>query len=384
MQGVRTQLDRMLASPHFVHSKRYSVLLRYIVEHALEHGDEPPKERTIGFEVFHREPAYDTNADPVVRTTAAQLRRRLAQYYLQPEHSGELVISLPPGGYQPEFRWPAEQDAPSLESVSVRNPDEIPRPKRNAWLALACAAILISTAAAFYSLRPAQPSLQRFWGPVWNSPGTILVSVGIPNRPADTNLQDAANAEPQIRDALRLNAVAWPDAMTTSRVTGILGSHGRAFDLRKSSETSFADLKAGPAVLVGGFNNVWIMRLGANLRFNYQWDGPGAGTIRDTSHPEVKSWRTDFRAPFSTFTRDYGLITRLTEPTTGRVLVIASGIASYGTIAAGDFLTDEKLMEALDQRAPAGWNNRNVQAVFSTTVVNGSAGRPQIIAVHVW
>src|SRR6185312_2953036 len=105
-------------------SRRYSSLLRYVVEHGLDNTGEPPKERTIGFDVFGRNPAYDTNSDPVVRTTAAQLRRRIAQYYLQAEHAGELEISLPPGGYQPEFRWPAEDLTAAVETISIEQPKE--------------------------------------------------------------------------------------------------------------------------------------------------------------------------------------------------------------------------------------------------------------------
>ena len=39
------------------------------------------KERTLGVEVFGRPPDYDTNADPVVRVTAAEIRKKIAQFY---------------------------------------------------------------------------------------------------------------------------------------------------------------------------------------------------------------------------------------------------------------------------------------------------------------
>ncbi|HXE62378.1 MAG TPA: hypothetical protein VN519_02505 [Bryobacteraceae bacterium] len=378
--AIRSQLERMLASPLFNQSRRYSSLLRYVVENSLENGG-PPKERTIGCEVFGRDPAYDTSADPVVRTTAAQLRRRIAQYYQQVDHSAELVISLPPGGYHPEFRWPAEEMAAVTEAVPVEPERKRHWLDRGRWVALIAATVIGLGAGLFILLRPGEPALTRFWKPVWNSPQTVLVVIGVPRKPP---ARDPALPEITIGESLHDNSVAWPDAMTIARVTGVLASHGRAYALRKSSETSFADLKEGPTVLVGGFNNIWIRRLGSSLRFSYELAGEGIGWIRDSYHPERKDWHTDVRAPFSTFTRDYGVVTRLMEPTTGRILVIASGIASYGTIAAGDFLSDEKLMEMLDHDAPAGWGKKNMQVVFSTSVVNGSAGPPQILAVHVW
>ena len=102
--AIRGQLERMLESPLFRNSKRYPSLLRYLVEQALAGNDAHLKERTLGVTVFHRAPDYDTNQDTVVRLTAGEVRKRIAQYYHQPEHAGELQIDLRPGSYVPVFR----------------------------------------------------------------------------------------------------------------------------------------------------------------------------------------------------------------------------------------------------------------------------------------
>src|SRR5277367_4993072 len=104
---VREQLNRLLAHPLFTNSKRYPVLLTYTVEQTLLGNASELKERTIGIEAFGREPVYDVNLDPVVRTAAAEVRKRLSQYYYNPDHAGELVIELPIGSYVPIFREPA-------------------------------------------------------------------------------------------------------------------------------------------------------------------------------------------------------------------------------------------------------------------------------------
>jgi hypothetical protein len=36
------------------------------------------------------------------------------------------------------------------------------------------------------------------------------------------------------------------------------------------------------------------------------------------------------------------------------------------------------------ERAPKGWERKNLQVLFSTKVFSGNAGPPQIIAIHVW
>jgi hypothetical protein len=66
------------------------------------------------------------------------------------------------------------------------------------------------------------------------------------------------------------------------------------------------------------------------------------------------------------------------------MVVIASGVASYGTMAAGDFLTQDKYMKMVADRAPAGWEHKNMQVVFSTEVISGNAGPPHILEMWFW
>src|SRR5205085_9396049 len=134
----------------------------------------------------------------------------------------------------------------------------------------------------------------------------------------------------------------------------------------------------------GGYNNQWIMRLGAPLRFRYASDREGHHWIEDQQNPSQKSWGTDVDAPFSSFAEDYGIITRVKDSSTEQLTVIVSGIAAYATIAAGEFVTNEKYMQMVADRAPKGWSRKNVQVVFSTRVINGNSGPPKILATHFW
>src|SRR5579863_1377578 len=78
---VQEVLAEILASNPFRTSKQSQELLRYIVDQTLSGHGHLLKERVIGAEVFGRRPDYDTNADPVVRARAAEVRKRLALYY---------------------------------------------------------------------------------------------------------------------------------------------------------------------------------------------------------------------------------------------------------------------------------------------------------------
>src|SRR5579872_6365453 len=93
-QEIRDELDRILASPVFRNSKRNCSLLRHVVQRAIEGHPEELKERNIGVDVFGREAAYDTNTDHVVRSVAGEVRRRLAQYYMEAGRESELRIEI--------------------------------------------------------------------------------------------------------------------------------------------------------------------------------------------------------------------------------------------------------------------------------------------------
>src|ERR1039458_1789816 len=105
-QAVREQVGHILASLLLRNSKRLPGFPNYAVESALAVNAQPPTERTVGLEVFGREPDYDTAQDPVVRMTAVEIRKRLTVYYQAPEHANEIRIELPSGSYVTEFRRP--------------------------------------------------------------------------------------------------------------------------------------------------------------------------------------------------------------------------------------------------------------------------------------
>ena len=75
--------------------------------------------RTAGVEVFGRKPDCDNNSDPIVRVTATELRKKLAQYYYEDGHSDEIRIELPPGSYLPRFRRSPKEDAAAAGQAEI-------------------------------------------------------------------------------------------------------------------------------------------------------------------------------------------------------------------------------------------------------------------------
>src|SRR5580698_7894478 len=115
-EAIREQLDLLVQDHAFRSSKRSVQFLTYVVEQTLKGSADQIKERTIGVEVFGREPSYDTNVDHVVRTAAIELRKRLAIYYGDERHRSELRMSLVPGSYIPRFTHASQAPPTSHEA----------------------------------------------------------------------------------------------------------------------------------------------------------------------------------------------------------------------------------------------------------------------------
>ncbi len=395
--AILAQLDRILANPSFKNSRRYPNLLRYLVERTLDGHAGDLKERTLGIEVFGREPAYDTNLDPVVRTTAAEIRKRLAQYYQDPAHRFELRIDLPLGSYAARFQSEEAAPAPLLHPVLVTVPAPAIEPpavrRRTVTLALiAVPAVLLALAGV--NFWPARSALDRLWRPVLESPNPALLCIG--QRPfvassatEPKSLPAAAQSEPGAQTTLYQlyylgsQNVGIADAITLGRLAGLLQSKGKAYHIRAESSTTFEDLRAGPVVLVGAFNNDWSMRLMGPRRFSFERDGD-TFWIKDAQNPSDRSHAVNYTTPYLQVTEDYALISRVRDSVTERMIVLAGGLTGYGTLAASEFVTNPEYMEAVAAHAPANWAQKNLQILIATRVIHGKSGPPKTLLVHFW
>jgi Tol biopolymer transport system component len=100
---VEEQLARMLASSTFRGAERSRILLRFIVEETLQGRANRLKDYTLGSEALGRGDQFDPRADPIARVEVSRLRSRIDVYYAT-EGAGDAVrISLPKGGYVPQF-----------------------------------------------------------------------------------------------------------------------------------------------------------------------------------------------------------------------------------------------------------------------------------------
>jgi len=117
--AVRAAQTRLTASPPLKRSRQLVNFLEFTVGRSLEGRADELKEYTIGVEVFGRDASFDPKSDPIVRTEARRLRRKLKEYYESDGAQESIRIEYPTGGYAPSFVWvsPAE-DRPSRRTTA--------------------------------------------------------------------------------------------------------------------------------------------------------------------------------------------------------------------------------------------------------------------------
>ena len=81
--------------------------------------------------------------------------------------------------------------------------------------------------------------------------------------------------------------------------------------------------------------------------------------------------------------RDYAIVARFTDATTGRATVVAAGISRGGTISAGEFVTNEELLKSVLAQAPNA-RTSNLEVVLSTDIIAGEPGTPKVESVYFW
>lgn len=394
--AVREQLKRLLAHPLFTNSKRYPVLLAYTVEQTLLGNAGDLKERTIGVEAFGREPSYDVNLDPVVRTTAAEVRKRLIQYYYSPEHAGELIIEMPLGSYVPTFREPVvpanlamtdaavadSSPAPLQHSVAVTGPSEAVEHSaaglnRRQWIFIGfglVSAFLVGLGLGLIPFAKTPSNIQRFWAPITSASGRITYCLGEPVDAIDKGLSQGM----PVNGGLDVS-----DVITLARSIVPLVPRHDAFRVVSASQTPFAELRESPFVLIGAFDNLWTMRITQDLPFGFESDGQ-ARKLVDRKNTQSRYWTLQWQVPHTKLAKDYAIVARIHDNVTGQPVIILAGILGEGTEAASEVVSNPVYLDAMLRKAPKNWEQLNLEAVIETNVIEGHPGPPNVLAVETW
>jgi hypothetical protein len=414
---ILSQLRHIQNSHAFCNSVRSKEFLSYVVEQVLAGHTEDLKERSIGVNLFHRTPTYDTGEDPIVRVKAGEVRRRLAEYYAREKYPPELQIELPVGSYVPRFRWkpqtvpttPADPVslAPEVEnSEAPAAPLKHPGNHKKRAIAVALTIAGIAAIGLWLAYYHNSSALDRFWQPLVASKQPILICVPTPvSYAASTELyRQSPAASSGIYDSvakrnqtpLQLDPgtpIKWKeftpladfyvnkdDAYVVGELSVFFASEHRPTQIRFGEDYTYEDLRSSPTILIGAYNNPWIGRVMSDLPIGFG-ESDGILWIEDRTKPG-QVWKASENGRLGS--KDFALIARLPHSKTSQSLLILSGIGMVGTKAAGHFVIDPGDLETVLRGAPTGWEGKNLEIVLETDIVDGSPSPPRAVALKVW
>lgn len=417
-------MEEILHSAPFRTSKQCQDMLRYVVEHSLRQEQESLRERVIGTHVFGRSHDYETSDDPVVRVRAADIRKRLAQYYQSAAPSGTRVrIEIPSGSYRANFEFiqqesiaptavheidhasvlpaPAQPQPIAAVLAIAEAPREMPHPnyrKRTIWTVAALLAIVLPGWFSFREFYASpQSALDLFWAPVVGNPKPVLIYGGANAvyRLSDSFLSryrkehHLENQGPEFFpdlppgekiDARELIPVTntSADAQACADLVSLLTRYSRPFELRYGSDIAVGDLHDSPTILIGAFNNTWTLNMMRPMRFIFK-----EGDRVEDTEGKTKGW-SEVKRPNGEMLDDYAVISRMLDLQTGRVLITVAGIGSYGTEKAAEFLTNPREMADLERNAPADWQKKSMQIVLHVRIENTALETANVVATQYW
>jgi hypothetical protein len=435
---IERALEDVLAGSSFRSSRQCQALLRYIVEHTMAHQDEMLRERVIGANVFGRAPDYDPGNDPVVRSRAAEVRKRLAQHYLHSNGHETIRIEVPSGSYRAIFETAERHEPrsahpephseaaglensqsdetardsgfhavkpPSQEQDSSAEPNISSRKPRSNWTrwalgTLAAAVLLGSGILTMVQVRAQhQPTVDPFWSPIMNTQHPVLIFIGANHSYGLTrDFLESYQAKHHLENTGReffidlkkgdmidegelipMNQlIGFGDVAAAARMASMLTRFNLRYDLRYGSDIAVTDLQSSPTILIGGFSNVWTLEVMHQLRFRLEG---GYQIVDEKDKPRVWTRKSD---PQTFAGDDYAVISRLIRSETGNFVLAIAGIDTYSNQAAADFLSDPGRLGALLKTLPAGWEKKNLQIVLHTSVVKEVPAAVNVEAVEIW
>lgn len=406
---VRRELRRVVESTAFRGSHRCTGFLEFVVTKALQGDAESLKERTLAVELFGRKAAADLAEDSIVRVGAREVRKRLAQYYLEEGAGDHVRIELPSGSYAPVFheagpRPPSPADAGVEPAVEPRPAKGLAagRPRRlRLWLGVLAVAVAACAFVGWRWMGRPPSDFEIFWQPALSQSTPVIVAMAHPlvyhpstrakvltdqkdgptdlpfQRPVERDLLTASDFVPVLDQY-----TGFGDTVAVVRLGVLFAQRSRAVRVRLASKLDFNDLRDSATILVGGFTNRWTTELTKSFRFRFQYNEAGLPCIIDAKTGKNR-WLLA-KNDNGRSAEDYILIARVPNSESGRFIVILAGLTQYGTQEAGRILAEPDALVSVLKQLPSDWRQKNLELVLHSSVVGDAPTPPELAAWHVW
>ena len=405
-------VQRIVASQHLSKSGRLQEVLLYVCRCALEDRGSEISEQRIGERVFQRPPGYNPNEDNIVRAQARLLRQKLEAYFGSDGITEPLILTIPKGGYAPEF---VERSGDL--SATPASPAPVRRGARRVrgLLALIGALVIVVAVLAWLLVQSNQQRAQSavsarplaihaLWSQMFSEGMTTTVIVPdateamlqeATKQPVDLATYLRRSPQPkneklqELENTLRGFSIrrytTFDGVSTAVKVTQLAGQFRGRFVVRYARDMTLPEFSPGNVVLIGRpATNLWGEMFDSKLNFRFFSDlrrdiavcrnrAPQSGEQAEYLPVENGPKRTVYAA--------VAFVPNLND--SGNVLIIA-GMSSGAQEIAAEFVTNEKLLHAFANRISKDVHRLpHFEILIRTITLAGVAQEPEVIAYRV-
>lgn len=407
--------QRIVASRIFSRSTLLTRLLLHLVAATIQDRTHQLTETRIGIAVFSRKPGYRTDEDNIVRTYARLLRRRLAEFYADPQCTESIRIDVPVGQYAAVFlphepaAFPPLNETPDPPPTLAAAADSPHPAEPNHWqrplLLLACALALLGALASVAVIhRFLQPDLRSaFWSSLFPPDGRTLlvppdsglnIAEDIAGKPVP--LADYASESPlpmaldglapqARRDLLTQRYLDFESLRILEKLEQIPQSSPQRVQLRFPRDLTLDDLKSGNAILLGSItSNPWAELSDASADFRVVANPEMSQAWIVNLHPqpgESATYQSHWNEPAHT---SYALVKYLPNLTGNGNILFLEGLDVAGTEAAAEeILSDPDFTQVLRRAALPNGRFRPFELLLQTTSLRSKSVHAQLLATRI-
>jgi hypothetical protein len=389
-------LERIASSQHLKSSARLRDLLFYVADCAVREAPAEATEQQIGIHVFHRAPGYNSSEDSIVRTHARLLRQKLAAYFAEEGIGEELVLEVPKGHYLPIFHpraapAPLPENSPRLAALPATIPVTLPAPRRSRWRTIALLMLLplLAASAAWIwhpRIKPADSPVERFWQPFLGSDSPLVVySNALFVGDSTSGMRYATGQPPENAE----QSTDYVDTYTgigelTSvyNLTRLFDSYQSHFTLKRSLLMTWDEAKLKNLIFIGSVaENPSLRVLQSTTDFSMVATPGSAGVVNHHPKPGEPAI---YSRPERPLTKDYAILALLPGVQPGKRMLIFSGLTTFGTEAAVDFVCRPDSTAALLRQitGPKG-EIHPFEAVLETMIGGGVPLQTRLVTIRV-
>jgi hypothetical protein len=387
-------VQRLLQSAKFNQASRLSAFLLYVTQKAIEGKPDEATEQQVGIHVFGRPPGYNPAEDNVVRSTARQLRERLALYYQEEGRNDEIKVILTRGTYLPRFEDNEPSSAATEPAVSEALPP--PSPKLGWRVAAAIALLALVAGGVSWFSRNRNP----LWDLLLQSPRAVLLVPGDSGTVLRQNLTGqivgvAEYASGKFRNASQARVddsiledvggrryTSFSDLKFAARLSMLPQLNPARFSIRFARDLHVDDLKGANVILVGSpQGNPWVELFHKDLNFLIVSDEPSRTLTVQNRQPLPGELAQYTYSVADKEHRAYALLSLTRNLDRSGFVLLVQGTTVAGIEAATDFLFEEAAMRPILREAGEGGfevllETGNIAASGVGTAVRAKRFRP--------